>query len=76
MTKLTVENLIRTCEVASINAPYKAIMASIGASEGLAYHYRRLSIAAEKADDRSSPFYFEWRQGQWDSGTGKLRRPE
>jgi hypothetical protein len=65
MTKLILPNLIRTCEVASINAPYKAIMASIGASEGLAYHWRTLSMAAEKRDERDSIWFFEWRTGQF-----------
>lgn len=62
---LTLENLIKTCEVASLNAPYKAIMASIGASENLCYHWRTQSIAAEKAGDKDCVWYFEWRQGQW-----------
>lgn len=65
MTHLTFENLIKTCEVASLNAPYKAIMASIGASEDLAYHWRTQSIRAEKEGDNSSIFYFEWRAGQF-----------
>jgi hypothetical protein len=62
---LTLANLIKTCEVASLNAPYKAIMGSIGASENLVYHWRTQSIAAEKAGDKDCVWWFEWRQGQW-----------
>jgi hypothetical protein len=62
---LTLPNLIKTCEVASLNAPFKNIMASIGASENLCYHWRNLSNAAEAAGDTNSIFYFEWRQGQF-----------
>jgi hypothetical protein len=65
MTHLNLENLIKTCETASLNAPYRAIMASIGASEDLCGHWRTRSIAAEREGDKSSPFYFEWRVGQW-----------
>ena len=65
MTHLTKENLIKTCEVASLNAPYRAIMESIGASENLAYHWRTLSVRAEKEGDKNSIFYFEWRAGQF-----------
>ena len=45
--RLNLANLIKTCETASLNAPYRAIMASIGASENLCYHWRTQSIAAE-----------------------------
>lgn len=65
MTHLTLPNLIKTCETAAFNAPYRAIMASIGASEDLCYHWRTQSIAAEKAGDKDCIWWFEWRVGQW-----------
>jgi hypothetical protein len=65
MTHLNLPNLIKTCETASLNAPYKAIMASIGASEDLCYHWRTLSMAAERENDKNSIWWFEWRAGQW-----------
>lgn len=73
-TKLTPENLIKTCEVAALNAPFKAIMASIGASENLIYHWRTASIRAEKENDTKSIFYFEWRQGCFSFWHNKIRQ--
>jgi hypothetical protein len=65
MTHLTPENLIRTCEVAALNAPHRVIMASIGASEDLIYHWRTQSMAAERAGIKDCIWYFEWRTGQF-----------
>lgn len=63
---LTLANLIKTCEVASLNAPYSAIMKSVGASENLCYHWRTQSLAAERAGEKENCiWWFEWRQGQW-----------
>lgn len=40
-------------------------MKTIGMSEGTAFVWRSQSIKAEKDNDRSSPFFLEWR-GTWD----------
>lgn len=68
MTKLTRQNLIKTCEVASLNAPIKAFMGAIGASESLAYSWRAKCAADRKANNLDSVFYFRWREVErfWD----------
>src|SRR5664279_1359930 len=61
--RLNLANLVKTCEVASLNAPYRSIMASIGASENLVYHWRTQSLAAEREGNKDCVWWFEWRAG-------------
>jgi len=65
MAHLTTANLTKILDGLVSRPSWKVIMRSIGASESLAFHWRSQSIKAEKDNDRSSPFFLEWR-GTWD----------
>lgn len=65
MTHLTTDNLTKILDRLVDRPSWKKVMQSIGASEATAFVWRSASIKAAKDDDRSSPFFLEWR-GAWD----------
>jgi hypothetical protein len=65
MAHLTTENLLKILDRLVDRPSWKTVMRSIGASESLAFNWRMQSIKAAKENDRSSPFFLEWR-GSWD----------
>lgn len=75
MTKLTTENLLKILDKLPERPSWKIAMRTIGASESLAFNWRAQSIAAAKADDRSSPFFLEWRgtYAYWHQHAGRAR---
>lgn len=72
MVHLTTENLIAVLE-ARVSHNWRASMASIGASEHLAYKWLAASKHAAKDDDVSSIFFLEHR-GVWDYWNAHARR--
>lgn len=75
MAHLTTANLIKLLEVLIDRPSWKVAMRSIGASEQLAFKWRAQSIRAAKDDDRSSPFFLEWRNAwdYWHNHAGRAR---
>ena len=65
MTKLTTENLIKVLDACVVTPHWRKAMATIRASEALAFSWRAKSIKALKDSDTSSEFFIEWR-GVWD----------
>jgi hypothetical protein len=62
---LTTDNLTKILDRLVSRPSWKAVMGTIGASEGLAFQWRAKSIKAAQDNDRSTPFFLEWR-GTWD----------
>jgi hypothetical protein len=62
---LTAEHLVRVLDALVATPKWAKAMASIRASESLAFNWRAQSIHAAKDNDTSSVFYLEWR-GAWD----------
>ena len=63
---ITGQNIVKVLDILVSRPTWAVAMrAACGASERTAYEWRAKSIAAAKANDRSSPFYLEWR-GAWD----------
>ena len=65
MAKLTTENLIKVLDACVVTPHWRKAMATIRASEALAFSWRAKSIKALKDSDTSSEFFIEWR-GVWD----------
>ena len=62
---LTTENLLKILDRLVDRPSWKVVMRTIGASESTAFNWRAQSMKAAKDNDRSSPFFLEWR-GTWD----------
>jgi hypothetical protein len=63
--KYTERNLQKLLDTLVEHPSWKVAMKCIGAATTTAFKWRVESIAAQKANDRSSPFFIEWR-GTWD----------
>jgi hypothetical protein len=72
---LSEKNLIKILDVLVSRPTWRVAMRSIGASERQAYEWRSKSIAAQKANDTSSPFYVVWRGTAdfWHNHAGRAR---
>lgn len=75
MTHLTTANLTKILDRLVDRPSWKVAMKTIGASESLAFNWRSQSIKAAKENDRSSPFFLEWRGvfDFWHSHAGRAR---
>jgi len=75
MTVLSTENLTKILDRLVSRPSWAKVMASIGASERLAFVWRAQSVTAAKDDDRSSPFFLEWRGAfdYWHNHAGRAR---
>ena len=58
----TEEDLQKVLDTLAIKAAWASAMASIGKAETTAFAWMAQSRKAMKADDKSSPFYIEWRE--------------
>lgn len=63
--KSTERNLCKILDTLVEHPSWKTAMKCIGGAPTTAFKWRQESIAAQKANDRSSPFFIEWR-GTWD----------
>jgi hypothetical protein len=61
MAHLTTKNLQKLCDILVSRPSWRVAMGALGASESLAFSWRMKSIAAQKDNDTSSPFFFEHR---------------
>jgi|SRR5579862_3542953 len=75
MAHLTTENLTKILDRLVTRPTWKAVMGSIGASEDLAFRWRAQSVKALGDNDRSSPFFLEWRNtwDWWHNHAGRAR---
>jgi hypothetical protein len=75
MAHLTTENLLKILDRLVDRPSWKVVMRTIGASESLAFNWRMQSIKAAKENDRSSPFFLEWRNSWdfWHAHCGRAR---
>ncbi|HUI12585.1 MAG TPA: hypothetical protein VL048_03840 [Xanthobacteraceae bacterium] len=76
MTHLTTDNLIRVTETLVTHPKWATAMASIGASEQLAFNWLARSRQAQRDDDTASPFFLEWRgvTDYWHVHCGRARK--
>jgi hypothetical protein len=73
---LSGENLVKVLDALAVKAAWASAMAEIGGAETTAFKWLAASRAAMKADDKSSPFYLEWREqwGYFNQHAGNARR--
>lgn len=76
MTHLTSDNLQHVCETLVTHPKWATAMASIGASEQLAFNWLARSRQAQRDDDTASPFLLEWRgvTDYWHVHCGRARK--
>jgi hypothetical protein len=72
---LSEKNLLKILDLLVGRPTWAVAMRSIGAAERQAYEWRAKSMAAEKANDKSSPFYLIWRGAGdfWHNHAGRAR---
>ncbi len=74
-SNITEKNLTKVLDILVERPTWAVAMKCIGASERTAYEWRAKSIAAQKENDRSSPFYIMWRDAFdfWHCHAGRAR---